>query len=168
MEQHDDTGEIYSYLIGWSKHNKWYYGVRYGRSSKIGDIWQVYFTSSKVVMLMREMCGEPDVVQVRKVFKTATEALEWERKLLTRIGADKSPFWLNMTCGGGGINHPPSHKNKVWINNGSKNKRVVTNHLNTYTRNGWQVGRLLTGAVKFYEHGNRKRCPTTGRFLPKL
>ena len=36
----------YTYLIGWSKLDKWYYGCRYGINCHPDDFWKTYFTSS--------------------------------------------------------------------------------------------------------------------------
>lgn len=93
----------YTYLIGWSKLDKWYYGVEYGIKSKIANpqnLWTVYFTSSKYVEAMRTEYGEPDVIQIRRTFKTANEALSWEYRVLNKIGAANSQKWLNETNGG--------------------------------------------------------------------
>lgn len=36
----------YTYLIGWSKHNIWYYGKRTAKNCHPNDFWVTYFTSS--------------------------------------------------------------------------------------------------------------------------
>jgi hypothetical protein len=87
----------YTYLIGWSHHNKWYYGVRYSKNCEIGDIWKTYFTSSKYVKKFREQFGEPDIVEIRKIFKNKQEALIWETKVLTRLKVIRDDKWLNQT-----------------------------------------------------------------------
>lgn len=55
------------------------------------------------------------------------------------------------------------HTGLVWINNGSINKKVTPEAF-AETYSGWNKGRLL-GDVKFYEHSNRKRDITTGKFI---
>ena len=35
----------YTYLIGWSNLNKFYYGVRYGKGCHPSDLWVKYFGS---------------------------------------------------------------------------------------------------------------------------
>jgi hypothetical protein len=87
--------EPYTYLIGWSRLNIWYYGVRYARNCKPDDLWTKYFTSSKYVLEHRELYGEPDIIEVRKTFKTAKEAQLWEAKVLRRIQVLTSDKWLN-------------------------------------------------------------------------
>jgi hypothetical protein len=62
----------YTYLIGWTKHNKWYYGCQYANGQRVANpsnLWTTYFTSSKHVKECRELYGEPDVVQVRCVHR---------------------------------------------------------------------------------------------------
>ena len=61
-----------------------------------------------------------------------------------------------LECGG-------NHVGKIWINDGSKNKRVTQKIFETQFQ-GWNKGRLL-GDVKFYEHSNRKRDTITGKFI---
>jgi hypothetical protein len=90
----------YTYLIGWSIHSKYYYGVRYAKNCDPSDLWVKYFTSSKLVRDMRELHGEPDVVQVRKTFETAGQAILWEHKVLTRLNILTEIKWLNQSVGG--------------------------------------------------------------------
>jgi hypothetical protein len=44
---------------------------------------------------MREEFGEPDVVEVQRVFNGSLQARLWEEKVLRRIGAVRDPRWLN-------------------------------------------------------------------------
>lgn len=88
----------FTYLIGWSVHNKWYYGVRFAKNCNPDDLWTKYFTSSKYVQQMREEHGEPDVVEVRRTFLSQIDARLWEQKVLRRLDAVKSTHWLNKTC----------------------------------------------------------------------
>jgi hypothetical protein len=85
----------YTYLIGWSNHNKWYYGVRYAQNCNPQDLWKTYFTSSKHVKKFREEYGEPDVVQVRKIFNTKKSAILWEEKVLQKLNVRNNDNWLN-------------------------------------------------------------------------
>jgi len=68
-------GVPYTYLIGWSTLNKWYYGVRYSKRCNPNDLWVKYFTSSKLVKQFRNKFGEPDVVEVRKIFNNSEDAI---------------------------------------------------------------------------------------------
>lgn len=87
----------YTYLIGWSKFQKYYYGVRFAKNSTPKELWKTYFTSSKHVKKFRELHGEPDIIQVRKVFANVDEARLWETKVLKRMKVVQDNKWLNKT-----------------------------------------------------------------------
>ena len=87
----------YTYLIGWSKHNKWYYGVRYAKLAKPEDLFVTYFTSSRYVKNFIKENGTPDIIQIRKVFENVEAALKWEAKVITRLGIVKRKDFLNRT-----------------------------------------------------------------------
>lgn len=75
----------YTYLIGWSQHRKFYYGVRYAKDCSPSDLWVKYFTSSKEVAAMKTLYGDPDILQIRKVFSSKERAKIWENKVLRRL-----------------------------------------------------------------------------------
>jgi hypothetical protein len=57
-----------------------------------------------------------------------------------------------------------NHINKIWINKNRKNKRVTKEeYKNNF--NDWNIGRYFGDGPKFYEYGNREKCPKTGRFI---
>lgn len=85
----------YTYLIGWSKLDLWYYGVRWAKGCNPSDLWGSYFTSSSVVAEMRLTHGEPDVVEARKTFSASLDARAWEEKVIDRMKCVESPRWLN-------------------------------------------------------------------------
>jgi len=89
----------YTYLIGWSSHNRYYYGVRYAKDCNPNDLWVSYFTSSKYVKNFFERYGDPDVIQVRKTFSTVDDARFWEHKVLKRLRVVNNPIFLNESDG---------------------------------------------------------------------
>lgn len=89
----------YTYLIGWSHLNKYYYGVRYKKDCEPNDLWVLYFTSSQEVQEYRAIYGDPDVIQVRKTFKSKEEAVTWEYKVLKRLKVVHNEKWLNKNVG---------------------------------------------------------------------
>jgi len=128
----------YTYLIGWSHINKWYYGVEYSNSKKIANpknLWTIYFTSSNIVKKFREEYGEPDVIQIRKIFTKGNrkerqiKASLWEHKVLSkiditsdkllngRIGGDISPETIkkiaNLRYGVDNVFQAPEIKDKI-------------------------------------------------------
>jgi len=84
----------FTYLIGWTTHNKWYYGVRYANNCQPADLWNSYFTSSTIVKDFRKNHGEPDIILIRKTFKSKQDAIIWEGKILSRLWKFRD-FWLN-------------------------------------------------------------------------
>ena len=85
----------YVYLIGWTKTNVWYYGVRYALGCDPSDLWTKYFTSSKYVNKFREEFGEPDKIITHKTFITTKDAIEYELYMLNCVGATTLDCWLN-------------------------------------------------------------------------
>ena len=96
----------YTYLIGWSDLDTWYYGRQTAKDCHPANLWVTYFTSSEYVAEFRELHGEPDVVEVRKTFTDADRQTRidrcclWEEKVITKIGAVRSSRWLNKGNGG--------------------------------------------------------------------
>lgn len=95
----------YTYLVGWSKLDRWYYGCQYGASkskrANPGNLWNTYFTSSRFVSDLRIKHGEPDVVQIRRTFKSAEKTREWEAKVCRRLNVKESHRWVNKHNGDG-------------------------------------------------------------------
>jgi hypothetical protein len=90
----------YTYLVGWSAHNKYYYGVRFGKKCHPDDFWKKYFTSSDKVKQFRINHGEPDIIEIRKTFKTQNSARIWEKKVLKRLDVLNEEKWLNENVAG--------------------------------------------------------------------
>ena len=88
----------FTYLIGWSNQNLWYYGVRYSRKATPESLWVTYFTSSKHVRRVRRLYGEPDIIKIRKVFgDNAVKAKKWEETVLRRLNVRQKKEWLNIS-----------------------------------------------------------------------
>jgi len=143
----------YCYMIGWTAHNIWYYGVEIGQLTKKAhpsNLWTSYFTSSKEVEQFRLLNGEPDFISIRKIFNDPKSALLWEHKFLSRIDAANSKNFLNKS---NGYNHhlewnlTHSDETKIKISDTKKGKRWVTNGIqDLYIEpqsipDGYQLGR---------------------------
>lgn len=87
----------YTYLIGWSKLNLWYYGVRFKKGCHPSDLWVSYFTSSKEVAIVRDMYGEPDIIEIDKTFKESSLARNYETNFLKENNVIYDDKWLNKT-----------------------------------------------------------------------
>jgi hypothetical protein len=92
----------YTYLLGWTEINKWYYGSRTAKAHKVlyntgchpDDLFVTYFSSSTVVKEYIKLYGNPDIIKVRKTFSTAEACKHWENKVLCKIYKHRE-FWLN-------------------------------------------------------------------------
>jgi len=89
----------YTYLIGWSSHNRYYYGVRYATSCNPSEFWSSYFTSSRHVKEFVRLHGDPDIIQIRRTFSNADDARLWEHKVLRRLNVVNDPRFLNKSDG---------------------------------------------------------------------
>lgn len=87
----------YTYLIGWTILDCYYYGVRTAKGSTPEDFWKTYFTSSKQVKKLRIQYGDPDVIMIRKTFTSKESAFAWETKVLRRMKVRSSRKWLNIS-----------------------------------------------------------------------
>jgi hypothetical protein len=90
----------YTYVVGWTILDRYYYGVRYAENCSPMDFWVTYFTSSKVVKLLREKYGEPDIKEIRKTFDDKFLAQKWEKKILSKLNVLHNEKWLNENIGG--------------------------------------------------------------------
>lgn len=87
--------EPYTYLIGWTKLNKWYYGVRWQPDCNPSDFWNEYFTSSNYVKMFRDVFGDPDVIEIRKTFDNPEAARRWEGRVISKLDMYNDKKWLN-------------------------------------------------------------------------
>lgn len=94
---YNEIGKLpFTYIIGWSKYNKFYYGVRYGKNCHPKDLFTTYFTSSKTVCQFRKDHGTPDIIQIRQVFTNHITAVNFEDKVIRRLKMVRSDKWLNI------------------------------------------------------------------------
>lgn len=115
----------FTYLIGWSKHNVWYYGRRTKKKCQPSDLWKTYFTSSNHVKQFRLENGEPDIIIIRKTFTDTNKCSLWETKVLRRIDAAHNEKWLNRKNGDEkwnmtGVQHSEETKRKIGQSNKGK------------------------------------------------
>ena len=100
----------YTYLIGWTKYDLWYYGSR--KSSTLDpkdDLWIIYHTSSDLVKKLVPIIGDPDVIHIDKTFEIDKEARLYEVKVLKEHKVVDKFHWLNLNdspC-------PPTNKKTI-------------------------------------------------------
>lgn len=130
----------YTYLIGWSKLQKFYYGVRYSKNCDPSDLWVSYFSSSKFVARYRKKFGEPDIISIRKTFQDGKSARIWESKVLNRLDVANHSKFLNETNGSWGLSHyeiTEQHRRKLSL--ALKGKKKTSEHIAKLieSRKGW-------------------------------
>ena len=140
------TNIPYTYLIGWSKYNKWYYGVRFSKNCHPNDLWKKYFTSSEYVKDFRKTYGEPDIIEVRKIFDTNEKARNWEAKVIQRMNIVESENWLNRS------NNSCKLYNKGYIS--EKHKKIISEANKTRIINDETREKLRNNAKKLHEKIN--------------
>lgn len=69
--------------------------MRYKDGVDPSSLMTTYFTSSTYVKNFIKEHGLPDVVEVRKIFKTKLEAKEWEERVIDKGRLYSSDKWLN-------------------------------------------------------------------------
>lgn len=93
----------YTYFVLHIPTGKKYYGSKYGKGANPNTFWKEggYFTSStKVKKLIEEYGTNSFKAEVRKIFNTPDEALEYEYKFLKKVNALMKEEWLNANLGG--------------------------------------------------------------------
>lgn len=108
----------FTYYLLHKPTGKQYYGVRTAKGCHPDDLWTKYFSSSPLVKELIEVYGKESFhVEIRKTFKNKRDALLWERRVLIRLQASKSEYWLNRNNGGGAGSHTDETREKIKINN---------------------------------------------------
>ena len=157
----------YCYLIGWTNHNKWYYGRRTRKGCHPSEFWKNYFTSSKHVEQFRAEHGEPDVIQIRQTFSSAEACARWESSVLLRLKAAQDDKWLNRTNGDGKFHNYGEEASK-------RQKRIRKDNPDWNTPKGLtnekrkELGlKLLPGKPKGSKHSEEARKARSERLKGK-
>jgi hypothetical protein len=160
------TTTPYTYRIGWSKINRHYYGVRYANGCHPDDFWVSYFTSSEFVKEIRSIHGEPDIIQIRKVFDCPNKAYDWETKVLKRGRFSKNPKWINKSDNNGRFSHIGStfteeHRKK--LSNAKRGKKISAEH-----KRKLHEGSRKANALRDYGEGTFKGKKHTAESIDKM
>jgi uncharacterized protein YdcH (DUF465 family) len=92
----------YTYLIRHRPTGKVYYGFRCAnRVEPHDDLWKHYFTSSPGVQKLIEETGVDSFdTEIRQVFETKEQAVNWETRVLHRCKVLHDDRWLNQNVAG--------------------------------------------------------------------
>lgn len=115
----------FTYHLYHKPTNRHYYGVRYKKDCSPGELWNTYFSSSPIVHQLIEQYGKDSFVpKVRKVFKSAEQAVRWESKFLSKVNAQHNDKWLNRHNGSDLFIGPHTHNEQSKAKIGSKIKGI--------------------------------------------
>lgn len=153
----------FTYLIGWTTLNVYYYGCRTAKKCNPDELWTTYFTSSKYVASFRKEHGEPDLIQVRKTFTKKEDATLFESKVLRRMRVVSSNMFLNQ--------HSPS---EGFVTSGKTHAMLVDG-----TRLGlvdvadprWDTGEIISTIPKrtqLQKNMALAKDPSTGEILGRI
>lgn len=162
----------FTYIIGWSKHKKFYYGAKYAQGCQPSDLWESYFTSSEYVKEFRKKFGEPDIIKIHKIFDDKDSCVMFETQYLSRIDAKNHPSFLNKSNGkknfGGVQNHSEVTKTKI------KNamKEIAKNDIE-FSKKMSEAGKKIQGKRKTEQHKAnmskaRKGVPKSNSFKEQV
>ena len=131
MNIYRDTRIPYTYLLRWTSHNKCYYGRRTAKNCHPSDLWRTYFTSSTYVSDFVKEHGNPDIIEIRKIFDSSesvqsriTQCNNWEEKLLAKVNAAINPLFLNRSNSVGNFDN--TFHVTVIDNEDGKRKQITT------------------------------------------
>lgn len=120
----------YTYLIGWSDKNLWYYGCNHQKDCNPTDLFVSYFTNNKHIHQSIMKYGLPDVVTVRRIFKSARLALLWHQKVMRRM----NDIWIE--------NIELPKKNLRAVHKDGKHIMVIEDLLQNYLDSGYKIGMI--------------------------
>jgi len=91
----------YTYLVVNKITGMFYYGARYSKKSTPNDLWNTYFTSSRLVKQDIDRYGKHSFhLEIRRTFDSVEACLQCERRGLSRLNAKNHQDCYNLTNGG--------------------------------------------------------------------
>ena len=101
----------YTYFLLNKVTGEKYYGVRYANNCNPNELWVTYFSSSKYVKALIEKCRKDSFhYEIRKTFSSATEARNWEERVLRKLDILNNDIWLNKNVCGKFLKEGPQSK----------------------------------------------------------
>lgn len=154
----------YTYLIGWSRLNKFYYGAQWNKNADPAALWKTYFTSSKWVAKFRAEFGEPDIIEVRKQFGfDAMACRAWEERVLNRARKTIPGVWLNRASGNRkwflqtGWSHSESTKKRISEAKSGRPGRPQSPETRA------KIAASKTGKTREFSREHRERLSSAGK-----
>ena len=87
----------YVYFLRHIPSQMWYIGSKYSKDAHPSNFLKTYFTSSKTIQSIIKTEGiSVFEFKILKVFDTASQALEYEHRILTKLHAVTNPYSINI------------------------------------------------------------------------
>ncbi len=144
----------FTYLLGWAKENKYYYGVRYKDNINESSLGTSYWSSSKYVKNFIDKYGYPDIIEIRKKFNDKQKAKCWEDKVLRRVRKINHIIWLNKSNNNSfnGVIMDEEMKHIISNSRKGKSQGILYNNktqqkyfkINEEIPPGWVKGRIVS------------------------
>ena len=151
----------FAYLITSKLDGKRYYGIKISKDADPSQLWTTYFTSSKEVRAKVAKHGADSfTAEVRKVFETSEQAINWESRLLTRINAAARDDWINRSNGYlcmGSINKGKKKTEQHW-----ENWKMVRKGHKVSEETKKKIGDANRGRKQTAQANERRRQASTG------
>ena len=153
----------YTYLIGWSHLNKYYYGKQSGKKANPENLWKTYFTSSRYVKDYRLKFGEPDIIEIRKTFDAPEKCCIWEQSVLRRLKIYGKDKWLNKSISGWYVHDLEINKK---ISEGNKGRKFTDEHKRKLSLA--KIGRKISKEHAEKLHNGRRDMIVTDEYREKI
>lgn len=151
----------FAYLITSKIDGRRYYGIKFSKDADPAQLWTTYFTSSKEVRAKVAKYGaDAFTAEVRKVFETAEQAINWESRFLTRINAALREDWMNKSNGYlcmGSINKGKKKTAEHW-----ENWKMVRKGHTVSEETKKKIGDANRGRKQTAEANEKRRLASTG------
>lgn len=169
----------FTYLIKFThpdtKLNSYYYGVRYARNCHPTQLFDSYFTNSKIIKNLIKQFGTSHFeFQIRHTFPNDSHAAHrWEQTVLRRLNVAKRPEFFNMSVGGKVIcmtgPNNPSSRQEVKDKISTTLKKHYETHKNPFdgkshtVESKMKMSKALKGKIRSEEFKENLRQKLTGR-----
>lgn len=151
----------FAYLITSKIDSRRYYGIKFSKDADPSQLWTKYFTSSKEIRAKVAKYGaDAFTAEVRKVFETAEQAINWESRFLNRINAASRDDWINRSNGNlcmGSINKGKKKTEQHW-----ENWKLVRKGHTVSEETKKKIGDANRGRKQSEEANEKRRQASTG------
>jgi hypothetical protein len=160
----------YTYYLRNKITGEKYYGVRYAKNCDPVELWETYFSSSKLVAERIKEYGVSSFdFEIRRVFLTPKQARDWEERVLRRLDVLHRVDWLNQNICGKFLKEGPQSPEHIFKR---VRRMIITNNKKGWPKRGslsdmerQKVSERFKGIPKSPEHIAHMKCHENNRKL---